>query len=405
MVLMPVFCRLSTIPVVSLFGIESDHNLVNCVGKLVTMIKLTSNDFIFSPKYRIARHAIYWFCYLLVWTLYWTSINSSFFLDAFQMFMWLPVFMAFNYPLMYVIVPRLLLKFKILKFFAFILCWGIFGWYLSAFYRAYVFMPVMEMAGHPLANKDMFDPISFLCITTTAGCMNITSLTKRWLLKQRELAEVMQERMTAQLQVLKAQLHPHFLFNTLNNIYAFALENSPKTPELILKLSSLLSYMLYDCKENEVLLEKELEVMNNYIDLEKERYGDNLDISVNIEGDIRDKYITPLLILPFLENAFKHGTSEQLDHPWMSVDITGKGNTLKFKACNSKNEFIPFSENGVGINNVKKRLELLYNGKHDLKISDEGEFFVASLILELSAHHTGSVIPLKRSHPLKKISV
>ncbi|MEO7444328.1 MAG: histidine kinase, partial [Ferruginibacter sp.] len=110
--------------------------------------------------------------------------------------------------------------------------------------------------------------------------MTISSLTKRWVLKQRELAEVMQEKMTAQLQVLKAQLHPHFLFNTLNNIYSFALENSPKTPQMILKLSSLLSYMLYDCKEDEVLLEKELEVMQNYIDLEKERYGEKIDISV-----------------------------------------------------------------------------------------------------------------------------
>jgi LytS/YehU family sensor histidine kinase len=192
-----------------------------------------------------------------------------------------------------------------------------------------------------------------------------------------------QEKMTAQLQLLKAQLHPHFLFNTLNNIYSFSLQTSPKTPQMILKLSSLLSYMLYDCKTDEVPLEKEVDVMKNYIDLEKERYGDKIDISVNIHGAIQDKYITPLLILPFLENAFKHGTSEQLEKPWMSVDIAVKDHLLQCKVVNSKNEFVPLSENGVGIQNVKKRLELLYPGKHELKLADEGVFFVVSLQLQL----------------------
>ncbi len=122
-------------------------------------------------------------------------------------------------------------------------------------------------------------------------------------------------KITVELQLLKAQVHPHFLFNTLNNIYSFSLESSPKTPELILKLSSLLRYMLYDCKAEQVLLEKEIQVMKNYIDLEKERYGNKIQISLNIAGDLKGNYISPLLLLPFLENAFKHGTSDQLEKP------------------------------------------------------------------------------------------
>jgi two-component system, LytTR family, sensor histidine kinase AlgZ len=116
---------------------------------------------------------------------------------------------------------------------------------------------------------------------------------------------------------------------------------------------------------------------------------------VNIEGDIHDRYITPLLILPFLENAFKHGTSEQLERPWMSVDIAVKDNILKCKVVNSKNELVPFHDNGVGINNVKKRLEFLYRGKHELKLADEGEFFVVDLVLELDNIKTIPVISLK----------
>ena len=109
-----------------------------------------------------------------------------------------------------------------------------------------------------------------------------------------------------------------------------------------------------------------------------------MDVSVNIVGNLSDKYISPLLILPFLENAFKHGTSEQLGRPWMSLDISLKDNLLKCKVVNSKNEYVPHHQNGVGIDNVKKRLELLYHDKYDLKLLDEGDFFVVSLTLELN---------------------
>ena len=191
------------------------------------------------------------------------------------------------------------------------------------------------------------------------------------------------EKVVSELQLLKAQVHPHFLFNTLNNIYSFSLENSPKTPGLILKLSSLLSYMLYDCKAEEVSLEKEIEIMKNYIDLEKERYGNKIDISVNIEGDIKDKFIAPLLLVPFLENAFKHGISEQLETPWLSIDINVKQFILSCKIVNSKDEITPVSKSGIGIQNVKQRLRFLYPGKHELKLTDEGAFFVVSLVIEL----------------------
>jgi LytS/YehU family sensor histidine kinase len=211
------------------------------------------------------------------------------------------------------------------------------------------------------------------------------------------------EKVISELQLLKAQVHPHFLFNTLNNIYSFSLENSPKTPGLILKLSSLLSYMLYDCKAEEVLLEKEIEVMKNYIDLEKERYGNKIDISLNIEGDIKDKFIAPLLLLPFLENAFKHGTSEQVEKSWLSIDINVEQFTFRCKIANSKNEIVPVSTTGIGIQNVKQRLRFLYPHKHELKLADEGVFFVVSLVLELVNYsHEDTAAPAKISKVAEK---
>jgi LytS/YehU family sensor histidine kinase len=234
--------------------------------------------------------------------------------------------------------------------------------------------------------KERWQVGSLLVSMTTAFAACIIFLFKHWVKKQQEWLQAEKEKVTAELQLLKAQVHPHFLFNTLNNIYSFSLTNSPKTPELILKLSSLLSYMLYDCKAEQVLLEKEIEVMKDYVDLERERYGNKMEISWNVAGEVEGKYTAPLLLLPFLENAFKHGTSEQLEKPWLSVDLVVKQNSVKCKVANSKNEFVPVSQHGIGIENVKKRLAFLYPGKHELKINDEGEFFVVSLLLELTSN-------------------
>jgi LytS/YehU family sensor histidine kinase len=157
---------------------------------------------------------------------------------------------------------------------------------------------------------------------------------------------------------------------------------------MILKLSSLLNYMLYDCKGEKVRLEKEIEIMKNYIDLERERYGNRIEISWNVEGNISDKFISPLLMLPFLENAFKHGISEQIEKPWLSVDISVKSDILRCKIVNGKNEFVPYvsNGNGIGINNVKKRLAFMYPENHELKMHDEGNFFVVSLQVKLSGY-------------------
>jgi two-component system, LytTR family, sensor histidine kinase AlgZ len=305
--------------------------------------------------------------------------------------------------LVYMAVPRLLLKGKVWQFLVLVLFWAVAGVYINAGYRSFVYVPVQQFIGFSYIPVKGFQPHSYLCMTTSIASPMIIKFFKLWTIRQKAWMLAQQEKISAQLQFLKAQLHPRFLLNTLNNIYSFALHNSPKTPQMVLRLSSLLSYILYDCKAEEVLLEKEVEMMKNYIELEKERYGEKIDISINIEGDIQDKYISPLLMLPFLENAFKHGTSENLERPWMSVDIAVKDHTLKCKVVNSKNEFAPFQDNGVGINNVEKRLEFLYPGKYDLKRADEGEFFVVSLLLELKMNRAAQVIPMSAKQKLQKV--
>ena len=195
------------------------------------------------------------------------------------------------------------------------------------------------------------------------------------------------EKLTAELQLLKAQVHPHFLFNTLNNLYALTLRKSDGAPEMVLKLSGLLSYMLYECNATEVPLEKEIRMLENYVDLEKLRYGSRLDVSLNFTGDIRGKTITPLLLIPFVENAFKHGSSEQLEQAWISLDLAVEGNRMSFKLVNSKdaNESPGGGAGGIGLVNVRKRLELIHANNYELKITPQEETFLVYLSLELGS--------------------
>ena len=350
------------------------------------MQSIPYNNFIFSSRYRVWRHVFYWSFHTAIWAAFWVvmGVPLSYERQLLNMIMWVPAFILFGYPLVYGAIPHLLLKGKVLEFFFLTLAWGAVGLFIDAGYRSYVLIPAQEAMG--LDNILPRGPLAFcfLCMTTSAASPMIIKFFKLWTIKQQDWMRAQQEKITAELQLLKAQVHPHFLFNTLNNIYSFSLENSPKTPGLILKLSSLLSYMLYDCKTDEVRLEKEIKIMKDYIDLERERYGNKIEISWSVEGEIKDKFIAPLLMLPFLENAFKHGTSEQIEKSWLSVDISVMHGTLKCKIANSKNEYVSLRANGIGINNVKKRLEFIYPGKYDLKINDEGDFFVVSMMLILA---------------------
>jgi two-component system, LytTR family, sensor histidine kinase AlgZ len=223
-------------------------------------------------------------------------------------------------------------------------------------------------------------------MTTSAASPMIIKFFKLWTVKQQQWMYEQEEKNSAELQLLKAQVHPQFLFNALNSIHSFSKKNSSQTPGLILKLSSLLSYMLYDCKSEEVRLEKEIENMKNYIDLEKERHGNEVEVSWNVEGDIEDKMVAPLLFLPFLENAFKHGISEHIVKPWVGVDVVVNKGLLKFKIVNSKTDLSQKDNSSNGICNVKKRLEFLYPGKHELKINDDGDFFVVNMQVQLYAY-------------------
>ena len=195
------------------------------------------------------------------------------------------------------------------------------------------------------------------------------------------------EKLTAELNFLKAQINPHFLFNTLNNLYYLAYTQSPNTPEIIAKLSNMMRYMIYDSNYPEVPLKKEIEYMENYISLERLRLNDQIPITFDIEGDPEVYRITPLIFITFLENAFKHGVSNSNPGSWVKIKLQLEGKDCIYEIENSRAGSVkPESgeKSGIGLQNVTRRLELSYPGRHVLEVRDNPETYKVTLKLKLS---------------------
>ncbi|WP_165769899.1 sensor histidine kinase [Flagellimonas pacifica] len=200
--------------------------------------------------------------------------------------------------------------------------------------------------------------------------------------EKRQLLKLNEQKKTAELMALKNQLNPHFLFNTLNNLYALALKKSDNTPKVIQKLSEILDYILYRCNEPYVSLDKEIELIENYLSLEKIRYADRVKISFSNNVTGQEK-VAPLLLLTFVENAFKHGVVNEIKQAHITINISKKGEQLVFKIENSKpntTENLTDKES-IGLQNIKKQLELLYPKAYDLIIENSKSTFSANLKL------------------------
>lgn len=207
-----------------------------------------------------------------------------------------------------------------------------------------------------------------------------------WFELEAKKKEIENERLNAELRFLKAQINPHFLFNTLNNLYYLAFTNSPNTTEVIAMLSQMMRYMIYDSNHERVPLSKEIEYMENYISLEKLRLNSDIPIEFDVEGHIDGVQIVPLILITFLENAFKHGVSTNSNKAFIQVKIS-----LDEKGCfyTVENSKLPTSSNkksGIGLQNVKRRLELSYPNDYTLIIKDEPDRYYVELKLNISIH-------------------
>ncbi|WP_167612054.1 sensor histidine kinase [Maribellus sediminis] len=215
---------------------------------------------------------------------------------------------------------------------------------------------------------------------------SLLHLARGWFLLQ----EMETEKQKAELKALQTQINPHFLFNSLNSIYSLARKSSKQVPDKIVQLSDLLRHIIYDTDRDFIPLEKEIRMISNYIELQNLRTPENNQIQFSVEGDVKGKSIAPMVMLPFVENSFKHGLKGGADNAFVNIRIKVFAKSLNLEIENSKGKAVePGSlHRGIGVENVKKRLDLIYPGRHKLKIKDEDNAFKVHLRIELTENET-----------------
>ena len=364
-------------------------------------IHMNQHPFIFSDekKFRFRRHAAFWiFWWIFFGILYAYTAKISLFpnfkrlpISLVDSFFFLSAHAFLSYSLMYYVIPSLLLKGKYARTTWTVLLLFFLTACISALIGTYV-LPVLRYNLFAIPYSDPANTSFLLSLLaglrgaiTIGGLAAAIKLMKYWYVKEQRNLQLEKENVAAQLQLLKAQVHPHFLFNTLNNIYSFAQNSSPEAAKMITGLSDLLRYMLYEGNRPLVPLSKELEMIKDYIGLEKTRYGNKLELHLDLPDDTNGLYIAPLLLLPLVENCFKHGTSQVLEQPWVNLQVDIKDRQMQMKLLNGKvkEKNDDPVHTGIGIKNVQKRLSLLYPGHHEMTITNEEEVFIVNLKIEL----------------------
>jgi sensor histidine kinase YesM len=361
--------------------------------------------FIFSNerKYRLRRHVAFWVTWWLFMAVIYSAgygpvvpYSAALFRSAIEALIFLPTHMFLSYSLIYFVIPKYIIKGRyvlaaVWVFVLFVLSAlvsiTINITIISAFREYFQTLPVRRI---PLQIRLVYGLMAGLRGgITVGGIAAAIKLMKYWYLKEQRNIQLQKENIATQMQLLKAQVHPHFLFNTLNNIYSHTQKTAPVAASLVMGLSDLMRYILHEGSKQWVPLSKELKMIEDYMILEQIRYGNRLEIDKDMPADTRGLLIAPLLLLPFVENCFKHGTSQMLDHAWMRISIqVDDSNKFKMTLINGKmpDQHKPEEQqSGIGLVNARKRLELIYPGRHELVITEEEDVFIVNLRIELNA--------------------
>lgn len=355
----------------------------------------------FFRRYRVMFHVVFWAGMVIYEVLIWGLVDNKYGEKLNTSLLELPIKIGATYFTLYFLIDRFLVKGKYTQFtILLVLSMAGFGIILRAL-NYYFIYPVYYPEG--MSMSMLFLPkvlISVFVIFSLVAIAASFHLIRHYYqhqqasqLLERAAQQLEKEKLSAELKLLKSQINPHFLFNTLNNLYVLTLNNSGKAPDMIHKLSQLMSYMLYDSNQPEVPLEMEIKYISNYIDLEKVRYGERLEVLLRVYEKTDGIHIAPLLILPLVENSFKHGASNQLNGGWIHIDIDVRDNTLLIKVENNKvsleNGHRP---SGIGLDNARKRLNHLYPGRHSLQLFDEDDRFLAVLKISLTGEPVSTFV-------------
>lgn len=284
---------------------------------------------------------------------------------------------AFFYLNIHVLIPQIFSKKTLLKYVgAILLCFAAVAlgseMINQLFYR-------MDF-GRP--RPFVFTAINFLLIFGLSTALRLTNDRVRF---ERERKEYENERLKSELSLLRSQVSPHFMFNVLNSLASLARKRSDQLESFIIQLSHLMRYMLYESGEKRVTLEREIEYLKNYIDLQKLRFGNDVTIEFNSQVSRVDLPIEPMLLIPFVENAFKHGIG-MISGPTITINLSLDDHQLNFSVRNKFNKVLTETKDlnsGIGIQNVRRRLDLLYKDLHSLSIEEKDFWFVVDLRLIL----------------------
>jgi len=359
------------------------------------------HDFIFSdkPGIRIRRHVIFW----MLWWIYFAAtyyyyvqvglqkidfgnLSGILFLKTFLLIV---VHILSCYVFIYFLLPRYLVKAKYLSLAAGIALLILFLLATGYFTHSLVF-PYIDLVfnyNSPATNSTLWwTSINsvLLAAPKIIAAATAIKLVKRWYMKQKEKEKVEKEKLITDLQLLKAQIRPGFLFSSLEHIYTYTKNKSPKAQELLLKFSDLLSYLLYECDDPKVPLDKELAMMKEYMFMEKIRFGKTLEMEIVVKGKPGNKTIAPLLLLPFIENSFRQCNSHA-EQSWINLELSIEDNMFTMKLMNGIDIDNPGQEiSSDEIINVQKRLQLLYPENHEFKMYTEQEICMTFLKINLN---------------------
>lgn len=303
----------------------------------------------------------------------------------------LPSFLLAAYSFNYVLIPTFFRKRRYVLFILLFLSSAYLISIFDRFLNVYVSEPLFregnfsqETASQLFTQTGRLLESYFPKLYMVALAMTLIRISRENVRIREANLKLANERTTSELNFLKAQLHPHFLFNTLNNLYSLAIQKSNKTPDAIARLSEIFDYTLYQ-NQGMVEIDKEIKAIHNYIELERLRYGDSLKVSFKKKCTDKNIQISPLLFLSIVENAFKHGTGSTANNPEIDIELTVIDKTIKFVVFNTigSKKQIQLEKRGVGVDNVKRQLSLTYK-KYTYDVEESNESYLVNLFIDLN---------------------
>ncbi len=332
---------------------------------------------------RLSVHIIFWFCAWFFFFFYYkrySEINNyTFGASIINLVIAITTVYTFNYYL----IPNILLKNNKRKFFAIAFVAIVMFFYIQLLLTLLLVIKLLS-DGYRLFPEMLDIVMLFFNLFFVVSTAIAIKFYKRWNEKDFQEQKVQKEKVEAELQMLKTQINPHFLFNTLNSIYVLAMKQSELTANTVMKLSDILDYILYRIDTPKIAISNEIKIIENYIELEKIRFSNRVDLNFTTDLKSQGIQIPPMLIIPFIENAFKHGVAKSVEKSWIKISIIETDGVLNILVANSKTQgTVENKTGGIGLMNVKKRLNLLYEEKYQLNIFEKQMQYTVSLSIPI----------------------